>query len=279
MLNESNYPEEVQRHFLSYFRDTLCPQLGSRPDGTSVKSCVGWDGNPFEYSFELKDSTKSPAVRFGVDLTQLRSADNINPLSMATAQKVVDSLAERTPGTAPWNTWSRKYEWYDGGKSIEKRVKSVLYVFSHWLKSFTLLTKETARIESWTRRRGSSHSSALGGRKILPRKVWVCRCIWLQSYIEHRAGLKHSVGKLTLYWTHAAIARCLGEHNVIQITTQTCLSANWNISRMSQSSIRSISEFHLYRVSANAWKVSFCQMLKRGGVFPVLSSFDITLYL
>ncbi|MCJ1261037.1 hypothetical protein MMC22_000901 [Lobaria immixta] len=103
MLNEANYPEEVQHHFLIYFRNTICPQLGSRPDGTSIKSPVGWDGNPFEYSFELKSSAKAPAVRFVVDLSQLRPADNINPLSMATAQKVVDSLAERAPGFD--NTW------------------------------------------------------------------------------------------------------------------------------------------------------------------------------
>lgn len=105
MLHEANYPEEVQRHFLSYFRDTICPELGPRPDGTSTKSGVGWDGNPFEYSFELKGSTKNPAVRFVVDLSQLRPADETNPLSIATTQKVVDSLAERTPGFD--DTWYR----------------------------------------------------------------------------------------------------------------------------------------------------------------------------
>ena len=105
MLHEANYPEEVQRHFLSFYRDTICSQLGPRPDSTSTKSGVGWDGSPFEYSFELKGSTKSQTVRFVVDLSQLRPADKTNPLSMATTQKVVDSLAERTPGFD--DTWYR----------------------------------------------------------------------------------------------------------------------------------------------------------------------------
>ena len=100
MLTEANYPEEVQSSFLSFFREIVCPQLGSRPDATSAKSCASWDGNPLEYSFELKNSTKCPAVHLGIDLSQLHPgpADNVNPLSMANAQNVVDSLAERTPG-------------------------------------------------------------------------------------------------------------------------------------------------------------------------------------
>lgn len=105
MLQEADYPEAVQRHFLSYFRDTICPRLGTRPDSTSTKSGVGWDGNPFEYSFELKGSTKNQAVRFVVDLSHLRPADKTDPLSIATTQKVVDSLAERTPGFD--DTWYR----------------------------------------------------------------------------------------------------------------------------------------------------------------------------
>ena len=105
MLHEAHYPEEVQRHFLSYYRDTICPLLGARHDSTSTKSGGGWDGNPLEYSFELKGSTKSQSVRFVVDLSELRPADKTNPLSMATTQKVVDALAEKTPGFD--DTWYR----------------------------------------------------------------------------------------------------------------------------------------------------------------------------
>ena len=111
MLHEADYPEEVQAHFLSYYRDNICPLLGARPDSTSTKSGVGWDGNPLEYSFELKGSTKKPSVRFVVDLSELRPADENNPLSMATTQKVVDALAERTPGFD--DTWYRVLkEWF-----------------------------------------------------------------------------------------------------------------------------------------------------------------------
>ncbi|KAH9210396.1 aromatic prenyltransferase [Leptodontidium sp. 2 PMI_412] len=111
MLHEANYPEEVQRQFLSYYRDNICPLLGARPDNSSAKSGVGWDGNPLEYSFELRGSTKKKSVRFVVDLSELRPADKNNTLSMATTQKVVDALAEKTPGFD--DTWYRVLkEWF-----------------------------------------------------------------------------------------------------------------------------------------------------------------------
>lgn len=83
MLHEADYPEEVQGRFLSYYRDTICLLLGARPDSTPTKSGVGWDGNPLEYSVELKGLTKSKSVRFVVDLSELRPADKANTLSMA----------------------------------------------------------------------------------------------------------------------------------------------------------------------------------------------------
>ena len=98
MLHEANYPEEAQRSFLSFYQTVICPQLGGRPGANSTKSGVGRDGNPFEYSFELKGSTRSQAVRFVVDVSQIRPIDQANPLSMKTTQNVVDELAKRTPG-------------------------------------------------------------------------------------------------------------------------------------------------------------------------------------
>jgi len=85
---------------------------GSSPhescNSTSTKSGVGWDGNPLEYSFELKGSAKSKSVRFVVDLSELCPADKTNTLSMAATQKVVDALAEKTPGsTTPPTASSR----------------------------------------------------------------------------------------------------------------------------------------------------------------------------
>lgn len=105
MLHEAGYSEEIQRQFLAYYRDTICPRLGHRPREGSTKSGVGRDGNPFEYSFELKGSTKKQAVRFVVDVNQLRPVDKTSPLSIVHSQQVVDSLAGRTAGFD--DTWYR----------------------------------------------------------------------------------------------------------------------------------------------------------------------------
>ena len=97
MLQEADYPEEAQRQFLDFYRETLCPLLGDRPEKDSLPTAVGWDGNPFEYSFEFKGSTKSPGVRFVLDLSELRPADKEYPLSIANSESVLKTLAKRTP--------------------------------------------------------------------------------------------------------------------------------------------------------------------------------------
>ena len=105
MLSAADYPKDVRHCFLSFYQNTICPQLGNRPDQTSAKSGLTWDGSPFEYSFELKSSTRSQTVRFAVDLSQLRPGDKAIPLNIGSVQKVVNSLAERTPGFS--DTWYR----------------------------------------------------------------------------------------------------------------------------------------------------------------------------
>ncbi|KAL8792765.1 MAG: hypothetical protein Q9195_004652 [Heterodermia aff. obscurata] len=105
MLSEADYPEEVRRRFLTFYRDYVCPQLGSRPDEDSAKSCIGRDGDCFEYSYEFKGSTKHPGVRFGVDLSSLRPVDIATPLSIAKSQKVIDEIGKRTLGFD--DTWYR----------------------------------------------------------------------------------------------------------------------------------------------------------------------------
>ncbi|KAI1161005.1 aromatic prenyltransferase [Nemania serpens] len=99
MMNEAGYADEVKSQFLIYFRDTLCPSLGPPPSAPSAKSGLGWDGSPFEYSFELKSSKSSESVRFAADFADLSPpGDNPEgPLSMARARSVVESLAGRTP--------------------------------------------------------------------------------------------------------------------------------------------------------------------------------------
>lgn len=111
MMAVADYPEEAQHTFLSFFRDTISPHLGSRPDSTSGRSGVGWDGNPFEYSFELKGTSSTPSVRFVVDFTQLRPTDTDYPLSTTGTQEVVDELAKKTPGFD--DTWYRNLvKWF-----------------------------------------------------------------------------------------------------------------------------------------------------------------------
>ncbi|KAL8923977.1 MAG: hypothetical protein Q9208_004261 [Pyrenodesmia sp. 3 TL-2023] len=105
MLYEADYSEGVQHQFLSFYRSTICPRLGHRPHENSAKSGVGRDGNPFEYSFELRGSTKTQAVRFVVDVSDLRPVEKTNPLSMTSTQEVVDSLAKGCPGFD--DTWYR----------------------------------------------------------------------------------------------------------------------------------------------------------------------------
>ncbi|KAG0153492.1 hypothetical protein PDIDSM_2144 [Penicillium digitatum] len=111
MLKEAQYPEDAQRQFLHFFKESICPQLGGPPAENSVRSGVGWDGNPFEYSFELKSSSDTQAVRFVVDLSPLRPADETNPLSIKNFEAVLGALVERTPGFD--DTWYRSLrEWF-----------------------------------------------------------------------------------------------------------------------------------------------------------------------
>ena len=97
MLIEAGYPEECRRQFLDFYQNTICPLLGGRPEPSSRPTCAGWDGNPFEYSFEFKGSTKKAGVRFILDLTELRPAREDKPMDMTTVERVLDVLRERSP--------------------------------------------------------------------------------------------------------------------------------------------------------------------------------------
>lgn len=98
MLQEADYPEDAQRNFLTFYRDVICPRLGGRPLPGSLLSGVGRDGNPFEYSFELKDTDASKAIRFVVDVTTLRPhEDPQGPLSMRSNREVIEAIGKQTP--------------------------------------------------------------------------------------------------------------------------------------------------------------------------------------
>lgn len=109
MLQESGYPDEVQRSFLDYYKQTICARLGRQPSANSAKSGLAWDGSPFEYSFELKSTSASESVRFGVDLGNLTPTERDDaasgPLDTSRMQQVVNSMAGRTQSFD--DTWYR----------------------------------------------------------------------------------------------------------------------------------------------------------------------------
>lgn len=97
MLIEAGYSKECQHEFLSFYQETICPLLGGRPEPASLPTAVGWDGNPFEYSFEFKGSTKKAGVRFVLDLTELRPARKQRLLDVSTVESVLDVLRKKSP--------------------------------------------------------------------------------------------------------------------------------------------------------------------------------------
>ena len=123
MLQEAQYPEDAQRQFLNFFRDVICPQLGGRPEANSLRSGVGWDGNPFEYSFELKSTSTEQNVRFVVDVSPLRPADEAHPLSIKNFEVVLDALAKKTPDfDDAWYSSLREWFCYSDRPSAEQKA-------------------------------------------------------------------------------------------------------------------------------------------------------------
>ncbi|KAM7185247.1 Aromatic prenyltransferase [Naviculisporaceae sp. PSN 640] len=116
MMRLANVPKTAQHSFLNFYRNILCPALGEKPqpshtpNPTHRGSLLGWDGNPFEYSFEFKGSTKKAAVRFSADFTQHRPNDTLNPLGMSHSRDIIEYLRPRTPGfDSTWNDAFRKF--------------------------------------------------------------------------------------------------------------------------------------------------------------------------
>lgn len=97
MMQEADYPDETKSQFLTFYRNTICPLLATKPRPDSRPTAVGWDGNPFEYSFEFKASTKKTGVRFVLDLSEYRPPNLENPLSLETVEKVLDVLSAKSP--------------------------------------------------------------------------------------------------------------------------------------------------------------------------------------
>lgn len=110
MMRLAGTPEKTQAGFNHFFATQLAPALGGKPDGSGTQkgSVVGWDGSPFEYSFEFKESTKTADVRFVADVTKHRPLDAERPLSTAHGRAIIDYLAKHTPNFD--STWDRAVE-------------------------------------------------------------------------------------------------------------------------------------------------------------------------
>ncbi|KAM7198958.1 Aromatic prenyltransferase [Rhypophila sp. PSN 637] len=114
MMQLAGIPETAQHPFLDFYRNVLCPALGDKPEhpGSSCpsqrSSVLGWDGNPFEYSFEFKGSTNKAGVRFAADFTEHRPNNSLNPLSMSQSRRIIDYLRTDIPGFD--STWNEAFD-------------------------------------------------------------------------------------------------------------------------------------------------------------------------
>jgi hypothetical protein len=159
MLVEADYPEECRCQFLSFCRNTICPLLGGRPEPSTKPSPTAWDGNPFEYSFELKGSTKKVGVRFALDLTEVRPERKDKPMDMTTYEKVLDVLREKSPMYD--ETWvcllptDRNLPWYHGANPQFNHKASGHGALVR-LRGFSSRKAEGSRQPSWHTTTGPS---------------------------------------------------------------------------------------------------------------------------
>ncbi|RYP59318.1 hypothetical protein DL769_008582 [Monosporascus sp. CRB-8-3] len=125
MLDEADYPEETKRQFLGFYKDTICPLLGAPPKPGCLPTAVGWDGNPFEYSFEFKGSTKKAGVRFVLDLSELRPANKERPLSLENVETILETLAKKSPMFD--DTWHRALSrWFVYSRETPSRQQALV---------------------------------------------------------------------------------------------------------------------------------------------------------
>ncbi len=101
MLEMAQYPDDAQRRFLEFFRDTLSPSLGAAPkEGPAANSALTWDGTPIEYSLSFSGSIHKPNVRFSLDLSPLRpAASPEDAFDTTTTVRVAEEFAANALGT------------------------------------------------------------------------------------------------------------------------------------------------------------------------------------
>lgn len=97
MMEEAAFPDKTKNQFLTFYSSVICPLLKGKPQAGSMPTAVGWDGNPFEYSWEFKGSTKKSSVRFVLDLSEVRPPNKNCPMSVDTVEEVLKVLKEKSP--------------------------------------------------------------------------------------------------------------------------------------------------------------------------------------
>ncbi|KAH8746265.1 aromatic prenyltransferase [Diaporthe sp. PMI_573] len=97
MMEEAGFPDKTKNQFLTFYSSVICPLLKGKPEAGSMPTAVGWDGNPFEYSWEFKGSTKKSSVRFVLDLTEVRPPNKNCPMSVETVEEVLKILKDKSP--------------------------------------------------------------------------------------------------------------------------------------------------------------------------------------
>lgn len=97
MMEEAGFPDKTKNQFLTFYSAVICPLLKEKPEAGSMPTAVGWDGNPFEYSWEFKGSTKKSSVRFVLDLTEVRPPNKNCPMSVDTVEEVLKVLKDKSP--------------------------------------------------------------------------------------------------------------------------------------------------------------------------------------
>lgn len=97
MMEEAGFPDKTKNQFLTFYSSVICPLLKGKPEPGSMPTAVGWDGNPFEYSWEFKGSTKKSSVRFVLDLSEVRPPNKNCPMSVDTVEEVLKVLKDKSP--------------------------------------------------------------------------------------------------------------------------------------------------------------------------------------
>lgn len=97
MMEQAGFPDKTQDQFLTFYGNVICPLLKGKPQAGSMPTAVGWDGNPFEYSWEFKGSTKKSSVRFVLDLSEVRPPNKNSPMSVDTVEEVLKILKDKSP--------------------------------------------------------------------------------------------------------------------------------------------------------------------------------------